>query len=131
MSQSKGRGDEAYVKILNEFTYFIATFDGNQYMERQSHFTRVKVRFQFTLLLYNMPHYPPFVNKLLSSQQCWSLLRNSFTKEDHRTSTADGSSQEIQKQMKQIQSKRNAHYLQTFSCLKSFSLLRERYDNDV
>jgi len=28
-----------------------------------------------------MPHYPPFVIKLLSSQQCWSLIRNYFTKE--------------------------------------------------
>jgi len=38
MSQSKDRGDEAHVKILREFAYFIVTFDGNQYMERQSHF---------------------------------------------------------------------------------------------
>jgi hypothetical protein len=42
MSQSKESGDEAYVKardkILQKFAYFIATFDGNQYMERQSYF---------------------------------------------------------------------------------------------
>jgi hypothetical protein len=55
------------------------------------------------------------------------FLQNKY----HKLSTAEGSSQKIQKQINYILSNRNAHYLYTVSCLESFSFLKEWYDNDV
>ena len=88
-------------KFYKKFAYFIATFDGNQYMERQSYFIWVKVRFSIHVTFVQYAT----LSALLSfnyqvANNAGHLPETVLQKQYHKPSTAESSRQQIQKQMK-------------------------------